>query len=645
MIAVNQLTILFGGEELFSDISFMLNPRDRVGLVGKNGAGKSTLLKILSGEMKPDKGLVTGPSGVKIGYLPQQMTVADTKTVLEETLSAFTEVTELEKKIETINQLLGYRTDYHSEEYFKLINDLTEANDRYDILGGATIHADIELTLMGLGFDRSDFNRPTNEFSGGWRMRIELAKILLKRPDVFLLDEPTNHLDIESIQWLEDFLKDYPGAVMLVSHDKAVLDNVTQRTLEISMGNIYDYNVPYSKYLILRKERREQQMATYLNQQKQIEDTERFIERFRYKATKSVQVQSRIKQLDKLERVEVDDEDKSSIHIKFPPSPRSGTIVVEAKRMSKAYGAHLVLDDVDLIIERGERVAFVGKNGEGKSTFVKVIMNEVEFAGECKKGHNVNIGYFAQNQAQLLDVNKTVFQTIDDVAVGDIRTRIRDILGAFLFSGDTIDKKVVVLSGGERSRLAFAKLVLEPYNLLVLDEPTNHLDLRSKEVLKQALQGFEGTLILVSHDRDFLDGLVDKVYEFKGKKIKQHIGGIYDFLRKKKIDSLKEIERKDKENKEKKENKISDSKIQYQEKKEFEKRLRKIANQIEQSEKKIEELELEIKKSEQQLSSPGKDTNYEVVYKNYNDFKQNLEQELEKWELLHTEYEELEKQK
>ena len=531
MISVDQLVVSFGGFDLFKGISLLVSPRDRIGLVGKNGAGKSTLLKILAGHQQPSEGVVSVPSDVRLGYLPQHMLVSDGHTVFEEAVTSFEEILALEKRIEEINHEISHRTDYESAEYHRLLDHVTEFNDRFHMLGGNNFEAEVERTLVGLGFNRSDFTRQTSEFSGGWRMRIELAKILLKRPDVFLLDEPTNHLDIESIQWLEDFLKTYNGAVVLVSHDRAFLDAVTNRTIEITLGRVYDFKSNYSKYLVLRKELKEQQMAAYVNQQKMIADTEDFIARFRYQATKAIQVQSRIKALERLERLEVDEEDSSALRIKFPAALRSGTVVAEIKELSKSYGTNEVLDKIDVIIERGEKVAFVGKNGEGKTTLARIIMNELEHnGGICKLGHNVKIGYYAQNQANLLDEDVTVFDTIDRVAVGEIRTKIRNILGGFMFSGDDVEKKVKVLSGGERSRLAMVKLMLEPVNLLVLDEPTNHLDIRSKEILKQALVDYDGTVIVVSHDREFLDGLVNVVYEFRDKKVKQHLGGIYDFL-------------------------------------------------------------------------------------------------------------------
>ncbi len=640
MISLNNLTVEFGGFTLFRNVSFIVNTRDRIGLVGKNGAGKSTLLKIFAGEQAPTTGTVSIPNDIKIGYLPQQMNHIEGRTVIEEALTAFSEVNNLEAEIAKINNELSVRTDYESEEYMQLISRLTDRTDRFQLLGGENIDAQAEQTLMGLGFLRSDFNRQTNEFSGGWRMRIELAKILLRRPDVFLLDEPTNHLDIESIQWLEDFLKVYSGAVVLVSHDRAFLDNITNRTVEISVGKIYDYKVSYSKYVALHAERREQQMKAYINQQKMIKDTEEFIERFRYQATKAIQVQSRIKQLEKLERIEVDEEDTSALNLRFAPAPRSGDLVCEAKKLSKAYGEHLVLDNIEFIIERGEKLAFVGKNGEGKSTLVKVLMNELEYSGLCRIGHNVKIGYFAQNQAQLLDENKTVFETIDDVAVGDIRTKLRDILAAFMFRGEEIDKKVKVLSGGERSRLAMVRLLLEPVNLLVLDEPTNHLDMRSKDVLKEALNKFDGTVIVVSHDREFLNGLVTKVYEFSNKKIKEHLGGIYDFLRTKKMESLKELEAKKIVVTTKEDTPVTDNKQNYLERKERSKQITKVKRAISTSEEQIATLEAEIEAMEQQLSNP-ENIEDSSLFTKYETIKQGLEKEMEQWESLNEQLEEI----
>ena len=640
MISINNLTVEFGGFTLFKDVSFLVNSRDRIGLVGKNGAGKSTLLKIFAGLQAATKGNVSLPSDIKIGYLPQQMNHVDGRTVMEETLTAFEEVLGLEKDIARINAEIAERTDYESEYYMKLINSLTDKNDRYHLLGGENVDAEAEKTLMGLGFLRSDFSRQTDEFSGGWRMRIELAKILLRRPDIFLLDEPTNHLDIESIQWLEDFLKVYPGAVILVSHDRAFLDNITNRTVEISVGKIYDYKVPYSEYVVLHAERREQQMKAYINQQKLIKDTEEFIERFRYKATKAVQVQSRIKQLEKLERIEVDEVDMSKLNLKFPPAPRSGDLVCEAKNLSKAYSDHLVLSELEFVIERGEKIAFVGKNGEGKSTLVKVLMNELEYSGLCKIGHNVKIGYFAQNQAQLLDEKKTVFDTIDDVAIGDTRTKIRDILGAFMFRGEDVDKKVKVLSGGERSRLAMIRLLLEPVNLLVLDEPTNHLDMKSKDVLKEALSQFEGTVIVVSHDREFLDGLASKVYEFGNKKIKEHLGGIYDFLQAKRMESLKELEIKKAIVQEKIEEAPSENKLNYLERKELSKKITKMERNVAKAEENIASFEEQIAEMEDLLANPEKMQD-ESLYSKYEDAKKDLENEMMAWEEYNEQLEEL----
>jgi ATP-binding cassette subfamily F protein 3 len=644
MISVDQLTVEFGGFQLFNDVSFMVNPKDRIGLVGKNGSGKSTLLKIFMRMQTPTQGRVTIPERIRIGYLPQHMICTDNKSVFDEAREAFSEVLKLDKTIKEINIQLSDRTDYESAEYLKLIHDLTEASDRYQMMGGGAIDADIEQTLLGLGFQTKDFTRQTAEFSGGWRMRIELAKIILQKPDVLLLDEPTNHLDIEAIQWFEDFLVNYPGAVVLISHDRTFLDNVTKRTVELSLGKAYDYNVPYSKYVVLRKERREQQMSAYRNQQKMIEETEEFIERFRYKATKAVQVQSRIKQLDKIDRIEVDEEDLASMNIKFPPAPRSGDVAITARGLTKNYGPLTVFKDVDLTIHRGEKVAFVGRNGEGKTTLSKIIVENLEHTGTLKVGHNVSIGYFAQNQDEIMNENKTVFQTIDDIAVGDVRTKIRDILGAFLFSGDDIDKKIKVLSGGERSRLAMAKLLLQPYNLLVLDEPTNHLDMRSKDILKNALLDFKGTLILVSHDREFLDGLVDKIYEFRNQNVKEHLGGIFDFLQKRKLENLKELERKAQQSsgKEKKE---SDNKLAYFEKKEFDKQIRKIENTIKNSELKISQLEIDLEKMGHEMSDPSILAQKPSLFKDYDLLKQQLENEMKTWEQLHEELEKIVQEK
>lgn len=543
MISVDGLTVEFGGTTLFKDISFVINEKDRIALMGKNGAGKSTILKIIAGEKTPSRGRVSAPKDAVIAYLPQHLMTEDNRTVFEETSQAFSKIFEMEKEIQNLNDQLASRTDYESEEYYQIIEKVSTLSEHYYGIAETNFDAEVEKILMGLGFVRDDFHRPTKEFSGGWRMRIELAKILLQKPDLILLDEPTNHLDIESIQWLEEFLINSAKAVIVISHDRAFVDNITSRTIEVTMGRIYDYKANYSSYLQLRKERRVHQQKAYDEQQKMIAETEEFIERFKGTYSKTLQVQSRVKMLEKLELVEVDDEDTSALRLKFPPSPRSGSYPVIVDGLSKSYGDHNVFKDVSLTIERGERVAFVGKNGEGKSTLVKAIMSEIDFDGKLTLGHNTLIGYFAQNQASLLDENLTVFQTIDDVAKGDIRNKIKDLLGAFMFSGDNIQKKVKVLSGGERTRLAMIKLLLEPVNLLILDEPTNHLDMKTKDILKSALQDFDGTLILVSHDRDFLDGLAQKVYEFGNKKVKEHLYDIKGFLEKKKLDNLKELER------------------------------------------------------------------------------------------------------
>ena len=641
MVSVQDISVSFGSFDLLTNISFLINDQDRIGLAGKNGAGKSTLLRIIAGLQGPSSGVIDMSKQVTIGYLPQQISVDNITTVLKEALFAFSGLITLGEEIENCSAEIAKRDDYDSAEYLRLCDHLTETEERFRILGGDSYLAETEQTLIGLGFERDDFDRPTGELSGGWRMRIELAKIILKKPSLFLLDEPTNHLDIESIQWLESFLKGYPGAVMLVSHDRAFLDNVTTRTIEISLGRIYDYKTSWSRFTELRKERREQQLAAYRNQQKMIGDTERFIERFRYKATKAVQVQSRIKQLNKVERIEVDEEDTSSIILRFPHAPRSGTVVVEAVNLSKNFGSHVVLNKTALTITRGEKVAFVGRNGEGKTTFARIITGELGFDGILKKGHNVKTGYFAQNQDELMDENKTVLQTIDDVAKGEIRSRIRDMLGAFLFRGDDIDKKVKVLSGGERSRLALVKLLLEPYNLLVLDEPTNHLDMRSKDILKKALTEYDGTLIVVSHDRDFLNGLVSKVYEFRYTRIKEHLGGIYDFLRKRKIDNLRDIEKRDKLLKETKTEDISSNKQRYFEKKEYERNLRKLRKKLEESEQSIEKMEAELKDLERLLSKPDQSSlNHEELYRKHEDLKIKLNEEMNEWTIYSHEVEE-----
>ena len=673
MISVDNLTVSFGGWDLFKDISFLINPKDRIGLVGKNGAGKSTMLKVLTGEQPPSSGGVSRNGDCTIGYLPQQMKVADTTTLYAETEAAFGEVIDLEKEIAHLTEQITVRTDYESKEYETLLHRLNDCNDRFQILGGLNREAEIEKTLLGLGFKRSDFTRATSEFSGGWRMRIELAKLLLRRPSLFLLDEPTNHLDIESIEWLESYLKEYNGAVVLISHDRAFLDNVTTRTIEISLGKATDYKVPYSRYVELRNERRQQQMAAYLNQQKMIEQTEDFIERFRYKPTKSNQVQSRIKQLEKIERIEIEEEDLATLNIKFPPAPRSGQVVVEAKEAGKSFGEKHVFSDATFTIERGEKVALVGRNGEGKTTFARLVIGESEPSrGVVRVGHNVHIGYYAQNQDDLMNGDFTVFDTLDRVAVGDVRTKLRDILGAFLFRGEDIDKKVKVLSGGERARLAMARLMLEPYNLLVLDEPTNHMDMRSKDILKNALQKYNGTVIVVSHDREFLDGLVDKVYEFRDGRVKEHLGGIYDFLRDRQLESMRELDRanssaavaaqssgpgtnpvpgnrsKGTAGKSPANGATSPAKPAlsgkelYTLKREADKQLRKAERDVEQAEEQIMALEKQIAGMDKQMAGPtahGIDLSDGTLYAQYNELKDQLSKLTYRWEELNIELE------
>ena len=640
MISIEGLSVAFGGNTLFDNITYVINKKDRIALVGKNGAGKSTMLKIIAGLQAPTSGNVNMPKDLTVGYLPQQMNLSDTRTVMEEAEQAFSYIFELQSRIERMNTELSESTDYESEYYQELIERVSNADEQLALIGASNYQAEIEKTLIGLGFTREDFGRDTSEFSGGWRMRIELAKLLLQRPDVLLLDEPTNHLDIESIQWLESFLSTRANAVVLVSHDRAFIDNVTTRTIEISLGRIYDYQVNYSRYVVLRQERLEQQMRAYENQQKQIQDTEAFIERFRYKATKSVQVQSRIKQLAKLERVEVDEVDTSRLNLKFPPAPRSGDYPIIAEGVGKNYGSHVVFSNATFTIKRGEKVAFVGKNGEGKSTLVKCIMGEIPYTGTLKIGHNVKIGYFAQNQASLLDESITVFDTIDRVAVGDIRTKIRDILGAFMFGGEASDKKVKVLSGGEKTRLAMIRLLLEPVNLLILDEPTNHLDMRTKDVLKQAIRDFNGTVILVSHDREFLDGLVSKVYEFGGGQVREHLGGIYDFLESRKLDSLRELEQRATVSKTEKDGNISKdsaspakseySKLSYEEQKEFARRLRKAEKVVADIESEIAGLEKRIAEVEEKLATPdgAADTS---LYELHGQLKKQLDDVMWKW--------------
>lgn len=645
MISVEGLKVEFNATPLFQEVSYVVNKKDRIALVGKNGAGKSTMLKILAGLQRPTEGVVAIPRECTIGYLPQVMKLADERTVLQEAELAFEHIFEMQAELERMNQQLADRTDYDSPDYQKLIDRFTHENERFLMMGGTNYQAELERTLQGLGFSRADFNRPTREFSGGWRMRIELAKLLLRRPDVLLLDEPTNHLDIESIQWLENFLATKANAVVLVSHDRAFLNNVTTRTMEISCGRIYDYKVKYDEFVVLRQERREQQLRAYENQQKQIEDTEAFIERFRYKATKAVQVQSRIKQLEKIERIEVDEVDNSALRLKFVCSSRSGNYPVICEEVRKAFGNHLVFDHVNLTINRGEKVAFVGKNGEGKSTLVKCIMDEItDYGGRLTLGHNVQLGYFAQNQAQLLDESLTVFDTIDRVAVGDIRLKIRDILGAFMFGGEASDKKVKVLSGGERTRLAMIKLLLEPVNFLILDEPTNHLDMRSKDILKEAIREFDGTVIVVNHDRDFLDGLVTKVYEFGGGQVKEHLGGIYDFLQKKQIDNLAELQLSASPTQTKSqqpaEAQPSAAKLSYEQQKELNKKLKKVERRVADCEAEIEQTEAAIAMLEAQMATPEGASDM-TLYERHTRLKQQLDKAVEAWEEASIELESL----
>ncbi len=632
MISIQNLSVEFNSTALFSGVNFVINKRDKIALVGKNGAGKSTMLKIIAGLQEPTGGVVAAQKDITIGYLPQQMILTDERSVVEEVRTVFGKLDEMKASLARMNTELAERADYESESYAELIDRISNLSDLVQMEESENGEAELEKTLLGLGFVRSDFDRNTSEFSGGWRMRIELAKLLLMRPDVLLLDEPTNHLDIESIQWLETFLKQKANVVVLVSHDRAFIDNVTNRTLEISCGKVYDYQVNYSKYVVLHQERIEQQMRAYENQQKQIQQTERFIERFRYKATKSVQVQSRIKQLEKIEEIEVDEVDNSRLNLKFPPAPRSGDYPVICEGVAKKYGDHTVFSNVDLTIKRGEKVAFVGKNGEGKSTLVKCIMNEIPYYGNLKIGHNVKIGYFAQNQASLLDGEITVFDTIDQVAVGDIRTKIRDILGAFMFGGEASDKKVKVLSGGEKTRLAMIRLLLEPVNLLILDEPTNHLDMKTKDVLKQAIADFDGTVIVVSHDRDFLDGLVEKVYEFGGGKVREHLGGIYDFLQHKQMESLRELEKSvpSKTNNDQiQEPAVSSGKQSYAEKKEFEKQIRKAERLVKDAEAKVSQLEAELKVVEDKLAAGATDND---LFERHGEVSKSLDAAMSEWE-------------
>lgn len=647
MISIDHLSVEFSAKPLFSDVSFVINDRDRIALVGKNGAGKSTMLKILCGLQKPASGEVSVPATTTIGYLPQVMKIADDTTVREEARKAFADTTALQQRLKDMENEMAERTDYESDDYNALVERFTEEHERFMMMGGSNYEAEMERTLIGLGFERTDFDRPTKEFSGGWRMRIELAKILLKKPDVLLLDEPTNHLDIESIQWLEQYLQNFAKAVVLVSHDRAFINNVTNRTLEITCGHVEDYKVKYDQYVVLRKERREQQMRAYENQQKEIADAKAFIERFRYQATKAVQVQQKIRQLEKIVPIEVDEVDNKVMHLKFPPCLRSGDYPVICENVRKDYGSHTVFSDVTFTIKRGEKVAFVGKNGEGKSTLVKCIMGEIPFTGKLKIGHNVQIGYFAQNQAQLLDESLSIYDTIDRVATGEMRLKINDLLGAFMFGGETSEKKVKVLSGGERSRLAMIRLLLEPVNLLILDEPTNHLDMPSKDVLKEAIKAFDGTAIIVSHDRDFLDGLVSKVYEFGGGHVREHLGGIYDYLRAHNAETIQEA--------------IQDTKPQdkatvnfspasqptkapvsgaasYETHKAQQKKIRKVQRAVEESEKKIAKMEARVKELDSMFMKPENASNMELVTE-YTDLKRALDEENDRWLLLSEELE------
>ncbi len=634
MISVNSVTVSFGGYDLFDNVSFLVNPKDRIGLAGKNGAGKSTMLKLLAGEQSPTKGEISKPNGFKIGYLPQDMIHQHGRTVVEETATAYEEINKLEVRLNEINHELETRTDYESDAYMNLITELTDINARLDVIGAGNREEEIEKILKGLGFERSDFNRPTSEFSGGWRMRIELAKILLQKPDILLLDEPTNHLDIESIQWLEEFMETYSGSVILISHDKLFLDNVTNRTIEISNQKIYDYKTNYSRYLVLRQERREQQENAAKNQQKIIDQTEALIDKYRAKASKAAFAQSLIKKLDRMELVEVDDNDTVTMNFRFPPPAHSGKIVLTSEHAGKVYGTKRIFKDANFILTKGERIAFVGRNGEGKSTMMKMIAGQVDYEGSVVLGHSVMMGYFAQDQAEKLDPNKTVFETIDELAVGDVRKQVRGLLGSFLFSGDDIEKKVKVLSGGERGRLALCKLLLQPYNLLILDEPTNHLDIRSKEVLKRALLNYEGTAIIVSHDRDFLNGLINKMYEFRNGEVKEHLCDINEFMQKVKMNRLNEMNAKNPFVKAKEEVKVEKPKAEPK-KDEQAQEIKQLKNQVLKSEKEIERLEQEVKALDAKLANPdfyNEALKDKSIFDNYNKLKSSLDIELKKWE-------------
>jgi ATP-binding cassette, subfamily F, member 3 len=648
LLSVNNISVHFTGEYIFDGVSFLINDRDRIGLVGKNGAGKTTLLNVIAGELDPERGAVASPSGQTVGYLRQEMNPGSRKTVMQEARLAFSETLQLDQKIKQLTDEIAHRTDFHSQSYLDLVAKLNEVNDRYDLLGGHKMDENTEKVLMGLGFERSDFQRPLNEFSSGWQMRVELAKILLRMPDILLLDEPTNHLDIESIQWLENFLISYPGAVVLVSHDRAFLDNVTNRTVEITLGKIYDYKASYSEYEEMQAERREREMAGYNNQQQQIAQIGRFVDRFRYKNTKARQVQSRLKMLDKMDKIEIEDVDKSSIKFRFPPAPHSGKVTVRAENLSKSYGDHLVLNDLNFSIAKGEKIAFVGRNGEGKTTLSKVIVNELPYDGKLELGHLVKIGYYAQNQHEMLDMDKTVFETIDEVATGDMRAKTKGLLGSFLFRGDDLDKKVKILSGGEKSRLSLARMLLTPVNLLVLDEPTNHLDMRSKDILKSALLQFDGTLIIVSHDRDFLTGLTGKVFEFRNKKVKEFLGDVHDFLEFRKLEHLNELEKKAAAASAASANAPTKNKLDFERRKQHESEMRKLQTRIDKSEKTIEQLENELTELDHQLANPDPANELHKtgrIYQRYDELKNGLAAEMKRWEEMHLELETLQEEK
>ncbi|HPE34801.1 MAG TPA: ABC-F family ATP-binding cassette domain-containing protein [Bacteroidales bacterium] len=644
MLSVNNISVHFTGEYIFDGVSFLINDRDRIGLVGKNGAGKTTLLNIIAGELEPEKGAIASPSGQTLGYLKQEMDTGSQRTVIEEARQAFRETIELDQKIRKITEELSRRTDFHSPTYLGLVSDLNDATDHFNVLGGHKMDENTEKVLLGLGFERKDFSRPLREFSSGWQMRVELAKILLRMPDILLLDEPTNHLDIESIQWLEEFLISYPGAIVLVSHDRAFLDNVTRRTIEITLGKIYDYKASYSEYEQLQAGRREREIAGFNNQQQQIAQIERFIERFRYKNTKARQVQSRLKMLDKMDRIEIEDTDKSAIRFRFPPAPHSGKVVVRAENLTKSYGHHLVLKNLNFSINKGEKIAFVGRNGEGKSTLSKVIIGELPFEGKLELGHLVKIGYYAQNQHEMLDMEKTVFETIDEVATGEMRTKVKGLLGSFLFRGDDLDKKVKVLSGGEKSRLSLARMLLSPVNLLVLDEPTNHLDMSSKDILKNALLHYDGTLVIVSHDRDFLSGLTEKVIEFRNRGIREYLGDVHDFLESRRLEHLNELEKK--QTKQQTENNTeapSQNKLDFERRKQQESKLRRLQNRIEKSEQSIEKIEKEIAVLDNLLANPEPEHPLVIsgeIYHQYEKLKADLAGEMNSWEALIAELEE-----